>query len=386
MKKILYISDYTLDQYNSVRDILYNLLVCNIDSYEQTIATTSGIMHEPIKESYYETFRTYSTANQKILSCLKSKDMKFFEKTKFLYYRFLYTVFSLLGLPDKPRNIEHMAYIKTIIKKEKPQLVILLTYNPSRKYTKYLLKHKIPYISVLYDTYIGRPKLNKDKAYKLEKFVAEKSQGYYVPDFFYGLYKKTYHCDKIRRISLPLLIPQKDVLAAYKNKTNDFSFTYFGHIQSFRNMDTVKSLLKQLDIKVDVFSTENYESDDTFKFNNAVTKDELYRVVANSKFLIALDNSFPYQDYLPSKLYLYVSFTKPIIAFGDNELSALKEFLKDYPYFYYQNINEPIDGLVNFLNQDFPETFNLTCYQKYLQYLPESALKPLIENVNNLLN
>lgn len=26
MKKILYVSDYTLDRYNSVRDILYNLV------------------------------------------------------------------------------------------------------------------------------------------------------------------------------------------------------------------------------------------------------------------------------------------------------------------------------------------------------------------------
>ncbi len=386
MKKILYISDFTLDQYNSVRDILYNLLVYNNGRYEQVIVKSTGKMHNPIKKYYYENFKTYSTGSKKTLTYLKGKDMTFCEKIRFVYYKIVYAIISALNLSGKFKNTENMAYIKTIIKKEKPQLVVFLTYSPSRQYAKYLLKHKIPYISILYDTYIGRPKLNQDDAYKLEKFVAENSQGYYIPDFFYSLYEETYRCDKIQSMPLPLLIPQKDVLAAYENKTNDFSFTYFGHIQSFRNRDAVKNILKQLDIKVDVFSTEKYESDETFKINAAVTKEELYGIVANSKFLIAIDNSFPYQDYLPSKVYLYVSFTKPIIVFGDNEKSALKEFFKDYPYIYYQNINEPVDGLANFLKQDFPEGFSLDCYQKYSQYLPESAMKSLVKNIDSVLN
>lgn len=387
MKKILYVSDYTLDRYNSVRDILYNLITLeDMECYEHVIVKANGKMHNPINKQYCMNYKTYSAGISKKSGYLKCKDFNFIEKIKFLFYKMLFCLFSAIKLDNKFKKYDNFAYIKLLIKKEKPDLVVFLTYSPSYICAEYCVKHKIPYISILYDTYIGRPKVNKETAFKAEKYVIDNSQGYFVPDFFCDLYFKTYQSDRIFSFNLPLLIPQKDVISAYENSAQKYDFTYFGQIQSFRNGDTVKNLLKEIDLKVDVFSTEKYESDETFIIHPAVTKDDLYKVVAGSKFLVAIDNSFPYQDYLPSKAYLYVSFTKPIIAFGDNEKSALREFFKDYPYFYYQNISDSTDGLLKFLKKDFSEALNVDYYGKYTQYLPENAFVPLIKLINNTLD
>ena len=351
MKKILYVSDFALDRYNSVRDILYNLITLNdTQLYKHVIIKSNGKMHNPIKEYYYENIKTYSAGNSKCSGYLNRNDITFCEKILFLFYKSIYLLLDVIGLENKFKNIDNFAYIKHLINKENPDLVVFLTYNPSYKCAKFCKMHNIPYISILYDTYIGRPNINIERAFKIEKYVIENSQGYYVPDFFFELYSKNYRTNgnNVKCFKLPLLIPQKDVMFAYEHNLQKYDFTYFGQMQAFRNGDTVKNIFKLLNKKVDVFSTENYDSDETFIIHPAVTKENLYNVVAGSKFLVAIDNSFPYQDYLPSKVYLYVSFTKPVVAFGDNEKSALKEFFKDYPCFYYQNINESTEGLKNF--------------------------------------
>lgn len=384
-KKIIYISDFTLNQFNSVRDILYNI-ISNKDMsyYEQIIVKSTGRIHNPIKIDNYEGFKTYSTSSQKLLKFLKRKDVSAHDKAQHIFHKILYTIACRLNLERKYRIIESYDYLNTVLKKEKPDLVVFLIYSPNKKYAKLCMKYKIPYISILYDTYLGRPKVNPDDAYPLEKFVIENSEGYYVPSFFYDIYSKTYNHPKLHSMDLPLLIEENDVVEAYNKSELKYNFTYFGHMQAFRNCDTVKNILRSLNISMDVFSTEKYASDDTFTIHPAVTKTELYNIVAGSNYLIALDNSFPFQNYLPSKVYLYVSFTKPIIVFGDNEDSALKRFLDDYPWFYYQNINQSTEGLIAFLKNYKSHGFDKTQYLNYAKYLPTIALEPLINNIKQI--
>ena len=97
-------------------------------------------------------------------------------------------------------------------------------------------------------------------------------------------------------------------------------------------------------------------------------------MVAHSRFLIAFDNSAPFHIYLPSKSYLYASFTKPVIAFGDNETSSLKDFFSDYPYFYYQDIHASAEGLKAFIEANGEQSFHEELYDQYLRYLPQHAL------------
>ena len=165
-----------------------------------------------------------------------------------------------------------------------------------------------------------------------------------------------------------------------------YNYLYLGQIQSFRNAEIIQTIFKKIGIRLDIFTNSSVQSSETFIVHPAISGDELYRVISNSKYLVAFDNSKPYNHYLPSKVYLYVSFTKPVIAFGDNKESALIEFFKDYPLFYYQNIYEPLDGLLDFLKTNYKYTFDLDIYNKYTKFTKEKALKPLVNTIYSLFN
>ena len=243
----------------------------------------------------------------------------------------------------------------------------------------------------MYDTFISRPGINPENS-KEEQYVINNSNGYFVPSFFIEDYQINYQnaasWEKIRKYDLPLLIEKRNVKFTYENnlKNNSYDFTYFGQIQTFRNSDKIKKIFSKLNITLDIFTTMNIESDNIFKVHSAIANNDLWSVVANSKYLVVFDNSKPYNTYLPSKAYLYVSFTKPIIAFGDNDTSALKSFFKEYPMFYYQNINESLDGLLTFINTTFDYRFNEAIYSMYEQYLPQNALTSFWDCVNNILS
>ncbi len=387
MKKILYISDYTLDCFNSVRDILYNLVTSKeMAAFEHVVVKSTGAMHSSIRVDYYEGIKNYSSIMSNAAECANQKECSLIRKIDHVIYKILHYIFKALRMTHILTHYDNIAYIKEIIKKERPHAVVFLTYTPMKNYARYCKKRKIPYISILYDTYIGRPNINIKCAHRLEKEVIENAKGYFVPSFFYELYQKMYKSDAIQSYNLPLLIPKENVLKAYQNRPHKTEFVYFGQIQSFRNGETIKKLFRTLGIQLDVYTTERYKSDETFVIHKAVTKDELYEIVAGSRFLVALDNSAPFQDYLPSKAYLYASFTKPVIAFGDNDKSALISFFEDYPWFYYQNINEPTDGLIDFLSNDFPTMHDEETYSRYLHFLPDNALRPLIACIKKNLH
>ena len=82
-----------------------------------------------------------------------------------------------------------------------------------------------------------------------------------------------------------------------------------------------------------------------FLYHQAVSEEKLYETVASNRFLEVFNNGEPYSHYLPSKVYLYVSFTKPIIIFGNNTDYAMKRFLKNHPFYYYFNTKKVL--LVN---------------------------------------
>lgn len=386
MKRILYVSDVMLNHYNSIRDILYNTIK-TVDSleYEQVIMKSFQRCYNATEIECFDKIKVYSTKSQSVASVIRRKDISFTEKVNYCFSRFLNVLSKRIGKKQQADIIAKTKYLKMILEREKIQMVVFFMCTPDKEYVNLCVKQKIPYISILYDTYIGRPGVDKKEGYNTEKFVIDNSAGYYVPDFFYKLYSKTYDTTKVSCMNLPLLIEKQLVSEAYRTTKFDYSFTYFGQIQSFRNGDVVKQLFKDLNITLDIFSTEKIDSDDVFRLHPAVTNRELYNVVAGSKYLVAFDNSPPYQDYLPSKAYLYVSFTKPIIVFGNNENSALRDFLSNYPWVYYQNINESTEGLAEFLKKDIPDSFDESVYSRFSDYLPTNALEPIINNIKRVI-
>jgi len=387
--KIAYVVDYFLDEYNSVRDIVYNTVTLDsLAEYEHIFIKSGGHLCYPINTDYIQGYKSYSAPMAAIVNVLKSSRYCFFEKAAFCLKRAVLKISDILRFKKKYYLHESYKYFKTVIKKQKPDVVVVFNGIPNhcKQYTDVCIKTNTPYITILYDAYIDSPKIiDIEAAKKYESDVINHSKAYLVPSFFFDIYEKHYHSDKVLSYNLPLLIDKADVVRAYENFENKYNLTYFGQMQAFRNSEKVKSIFRELNLSMDIYSTESHSDDDVFRFHPAVTKDELYSIIAGSNYLVALDNSAPFNWFLPSKSYLYVSFTKPVIAFGDNENSALKKFFENYPWFYYQNLNEPLDGLKAFLEKEHISNFNNAVYSEYLQFSPEQALKPLVNLLNSIL-
>lgn len=379
-QKILYVVDFLLHQYNSVRDISVAVLEQNAaEDREQILFHRMQRPHYPAVCTVLNGYKTYTdeksaaSDNPKRLSPIG------------LWRGLLLKLSHLTGRSKQHCEKAARRRLKRVLRTERPDLVIFFSLPPDKKAAELCVKAGIPYISVLYDTYVSNPKVNVQEAVVTEHYIMEHSRGYFVPDFFYGDYQKQYTCDKLRPYALPLLIDREAVRKAYKSARTVRDFVYFGQIQSFRNGDAVAAVFRELGATLDVFTTGTQQNDPAFAIHPAITGTELHAVAAGAKFLVAIDNSAPYQHFLPSKAYLYSSFTKPVLALGNNEHSALLDFFADHPDFYYHRLGDPIDGLSEFFTRKRVDAFDEALYERYLAYAPEAALRPLCSTVCDVL-
>ena len=379
MKKILYIVDCTLNQCHSVRDILYNLITQN-----------EMLSHEHVMVNVYRTSRLYYIKEE--IKGYKTYFVPEIDKERILQNEKSVVAFGEFFIDRTLKRIPHIRhiyrswdtimYLEKVFKDERPDIIVFFNISPIKHFSNLCKKMNIPYISMLYDTYIERPGINQ-KELEIEKNEIKHSVAYFVPDFFAKTYFEYYEYKNIYSYHLPLLIPKNYVIRAYQKSKPKYKYTYFGQIQNFRNGDRIKGIFQNLGFTLDIFSTEKRDSDSVFLYHGAVSGEELYETVASSKFLIAFDNGVPYSHYLPSKAYLYVSFTKPIIVFGNNSESALLDFLKNYPFCFYFNIETTTsEELLSFINSSLPDCFNEKIYSQYGDYLPENALKRITNLVN----
>ena len=389
MKKIAYVYDSFQMYSNSVSDILCNL-ACQFDEseYEQIVISAQGTLTRPLTTKTFRSLKTYLPMSCSLKDILSNADLSIGQKLSSLWNSMICTVVTKIPrLGGIYKNSAHIHYYNKIFRLEKPDVVIYFSLSPQEVFTRIFKKRNIPYISLLYDTFASNPCITpRDR--KIESDAIANAVAYFVPNFFIHDYRKYYRHSNIYPFRLPLLIPKNKVLEAYERTESSFKFTYFGIMQAFRNADRIKVFFQNLGETLDVFSPVNSDSDSTYIFHKAVQQEQLYEAVAASDFLVAFDNSDPYAHYLPSKAYLYVSFTKPIIVFGDNQDSALIRFLDGYPYCYYHNINDPsLDGLLEFINANqSAKGFDEETYSRYKDYLPQAALCDVVAVIKSTAN
>lgn len=374
MKSILYIVDCFPDESNSVADILANTLSFFKGKYNQTVAKREGYSYVAAEKTMIDGIPCY---------CAKDlgKERNLRIRQGILYY-FLFKI-AVKMTPKRYRDSlyqrDSIRYWKELLRREKPDLVVWFCLSPEKKVVDFCIKYHIPYCCALYDTYLKRPEITPDCA--MEEYVIRHSVNYLIPSFFYPDYEAHYHADQICPYDLPLLISKEQVARARKAERCGYPFVYFGQLQAFRNANEVEEIFRTLGYSLDVFTGDSIPERDVWHKHNPIKGDEMYAVIAHSNFLVALDNNVPYENYLPSKAYLYVSFGKPILVFGNNEQSAIRAFLKDYPCWYYQTIGEPLDGLMDFIERYRDYDCDTVDTAPYRQYLPENSLNNIYQQV-----
>lgn len=384
MEKIIYVVNFMPDEYNSVTEILHNLIGQAVEK-KNIAVLANGWDFEVLRRKKIDGIDVICGESLPLGAFFRDKTISIREKCFCLQRRFLKFFLNRLN-KEAWERWSKKEYIKHILKLEKPDCVCFILFDPKVSYAEACIESNVSYIQILFDTYIERPNIEKEKTKEEESYIIDHAKAYFVPSFFADGYQKEYgsckFAGKIKAYDLPLLVSREKVQNAFQKNTEKYDYAYFGQMQSFRNADIIKKSLAELGITMDVFPANTQSGDQVFRGHEAVAGEQLWETVAGSRFLVAFDNSVPYDRYLPSKVYLYVSFTKPIIVFGDNECSALKEFLNDYPLYYYQNIHESTEGLVRFIQSTDSDGFDEKLYSKYEQYLPENALKQVMNELS----
>ena len=384
MKRILYIVDFDYNSNNSVVEALnYFIKGLEDDPYQHTLFYSEEIFSEFIKKKKISDKIYCLQGKGDVKQVLKNKDVCFLKKIVLAVKKLCFKTRQKIFGSSKVIKKEKIIRIKKIIKKSKPDLIFFFG-TPSL--LKDFFVSNIPYVFVLYDTFVESPRVEKAYALQLEGEIIEKSKGYFIPHFFFEDYLNAYNSNKIIKYNFPAVVEKNTVLSSYQNAEEKYVFSYFGQVQTFRNAEKIEAIFRKLNLKLDVFTYQKDIESKVFIVHEPIGGEELYQVVANSRYLVVFDNSKPYHNYLPSKVYLYASFTKPIIIFGDNKNSATIRFFKDYPNCYYQNINEPLNGLMDFLSKEIKEGFNEELYNKYLDFLPKNAVKPIVKTIQEILN
>lgn len=172
-------------------------------------------------------------------------------------------------------------------------------------------------------------------------------------------------------MAYPLFPSIEEVTLAYEkygSRSEIYRFSYFGQMQTFRNIEEISALFNKLNWVIDIFSWQQPLKSNSFKYHKPEINENYYKNIVLSKYLIVFDNNDPYTHYMPSKLYQLIAFGKPIIVFGKNDWSATKDFLKNYPYYWYldlrnSNIVSELERIVD--NKNKSNLFNKSIYDKY---------------------
>ncbi len=384
-KKILYVVDFNLDEFNSVRDIFYNVIRnVEMNDYEHVLLQKEVRYNEPCEIVFDFGCKTYKKIWASSKEIAFSRHLPFFRRVSFILTKLPFNVAYKFFGENFHKYVEKKT-LKKIIRKEQPDTIINSTMNPSKIVADVCAKKKIPYFEIRYDTRITSPKVDQKQMYALEKHTMDLSFGYFIPSYFMDGYKKFYNSQNLIEYKVPLVINKADVKQAFVKAEEKHTFSYFGQLQSFRYPNRIHDIFKILNYRLHIFSPDKC-SHSSFVPYARVTGTDLHQAIANSKFLIALDNGHPYEHYLPTKVCLYVSFTKPIIVFGDNKKSALRDFLKDYPNWYYQDINEPLDGLIEFIEKnDFVNELNEDTYSKYQDFCEDNGIPELTKRIKQAI-
>ena len=192
-------------------------------------------------------------------------------------------------------------------------------------------------------------------------------------------YLPKYH-QKTTEIFIPVLSESNFILGEKSNKKTITMIYAGGFYRDIRNPSKMLDVLANLNnIKIDLYGQgcEDIieQKKDKFKnselnLNGKLTHEECLKTISKSNILINLGNTITNQ--MPSKVFEYISFGKPIINFYFTEEDMCLKVFKKYPLVFNFNLN-------NYTEKDIAELKSFIEENKNKQLSFEEATKNLVE-------
>ena len=174
-QKILYVVDYLLHQYNSVRDILQSILrQKELETNEQILFHTALRPHHTMVAKELNGYKTYT--DQKTAGSAKPRS-GLLRGLSHLWKSSVYAIMRLFHRGSAYCEKTAVKRLKRVIQKEQPSLVVFFSMPPDKRQIELCIQSGTPYMVVLYDTYIGDPRIDKAKIMPIEAYIMEHSCG-----------------------------------------------------------------------------------------------------------------------------------------------------------------------------------------------------------------
>ena len=248
----------------------------------------------------------------------------------------------------------------------------------AQEYCKENNTFKIKLIPYLFDQFVDneslhRIKINKlikrNRHLKIEKDILVNSNSILIMKQLEKYFNKNYpeYEHLFHVVEHPLIVKQKK-LSYNRDRDNIDKFIYAGSF--YKGIREPEYLLKVFDLcleKIDgrlelytfgncYRNINNYSQiNDKIKNNGIIPSNKVIDIIGEADYLVAVGNTISNQ--VPSKIFEYLSFGKPIIYFYSNEDDLNIEVLKKYQYSLvikqdFRNIEQNVLELIKFVNEN----------------------------------
>lgn len=216
------------------------------------------------------------------------------------------------------------------------------------------LNSEVVLLPYLFDQFVENEALHRFKLNKLlkkkmhqgiERNVVVSSKKILIlkqlKDYFKSVYPEYSHIFK--EVEHPLIVEHKNYNIRRESKRRSgIVFTYAGSFyKNIRDpkymLEVFDKLLNEMDGILNLYTFGNCESticeysskNKSIKANGSIPSNLVEDALSDADFLVAVGNSVSNQ--VPSKIFEYLSYGKPIIYFFENEDDSNIEILKKYP-------------------------------------------------------
>lgn len=298
----------------------------------------------------------------------------------------------------------------SIHKKEEFEIVIAEHHGYNTLISGAYIKkkcHKVAFVPILWDPILGKNNTNKlPKAFTSkrtideEKYIAKYADMIISTLSMKGFYEKNIDIAKEKRVYLdiPSVLPPDEIINSnYLSllKSGRTNIVFSGYIDAQRDpnrilecFNTCKNVerlnilffCKGVDEKTIKYWKEHFRGD--ILFHEYIPLKDLHSIYSYSDYLLNISHTNA--NMVPSKIFEYMSYGRPIISCYKTHGDAAKSYLELYPESCIIDLNTSVSANSEFLDRFFIQKHETVPFETVKSLFPNNTPESFVKLIENI--